>query len=131
VPSSLSGFAGNVFALPGELCVFLSSGIPHDKKPVPSSIADIRRTSHHTSGNTPPPKTKKASNPCKQLEAMVNINYLVELLAVCRALLVSPKSPLRAFLFGSIQRLNRTIVKGMERKFSPPERSRARGGLNI
>ncbi len=58
-PSSLSGSAGNVFALPGELGASLNDGTPQNNKPAPSSIADIRRTSPHTSGNKPRPKTKK------------------------------------------------------------------------
>jgi hypothetical protein len=57
-PSSLSESGGNAFAPPGELSVFLSYGIPHNNKPVPSSIADTRKTSPHTSGNTPQPKAK-------------------------------------------------------------------------
>jgi hypothetical protein len=57
-PSSLSGSAGNVFALPGELGSSLKYGIPHNNKPAPSSIADTRRTSNCTSGNKPPPKAK-------------------------------------------------------------------------
>jgi len=128
VPSSLSEFAGNAFALPGELCAFLNSGIPHYNKPVPSSIADIHRTSHHTSGNIPPPKTKKGLRPCKQSEAMVKIVNFVELPVVCGALLESPKLLLRAFPFWSIQKLNRIIIKGMKRKISPSSLQRARGG---
>ena len=57
-PCSLSGSAGNVSALPGELGPFLNDGIPHYNKPAPSNIADTRRTSHHTIGNTPQPKAK-------------------------------------------------------------------------
>jgi len=57
-PSSLSGSAGNVFALPGELCAFLKYDTPHHNKPAPSSIADTRRTLHHTRGNKPQPKAK-------------------------------------------------------------------------
>ena len=69
VPSSLSGSAGNVFALPGELDLFLNYGTPHYNKPAPSSIADTRRTSHHTSGNTPPPKTKKGLRPLQTVRS--------------------------------------------------------------
>jgi hypothetical protein len=57
---------------------------------------------------------------------MVNINYLVELLVVCRALPVSPKLPLRAFPFWSIQKPNRIIVKGMKRKISPSSLGRSK-----
>jgi len=61
-PSSLSRFAGNVVGLPGELGVFLNAGTPQNNKPALSSIADIHRNSPRNSGNTPQPKTKKASN---------------------------------------------------------------------
>jgi hypothetical protein len=60
-----------------------------------------------------------ASDPCKQSEAMVKITNFVELLIVCRALHVSPKLPLRAFLFLSLHKANTIIVKGMKRKIRP------------
>jgi hypothetical protein len=61
-PSSLSGSAGTVSALPGEPDVSLSGGTPQNNKLVPSSTADIHRNSSHTNGNKPQPKTKMASN---------------------------------------------------------------------
>jgi hypothetical protein len=57
-PSSLSAFAGNVFALPGELGLFLNDDTPQNNRPALSNIADIHRTFCHTSGNTPQPKAK-------------------------------------------------------------------------
>jgi len=127
-PSSLSGSAGTVSALLGELVLFLNDGTPQNNKPVPSSIDDIRRNSHRTSGNSPPPKTKKASNPCKQSEAMIKISKLVELPIVCGALLKGPKLPLRAFSFLSLQKADTIIVKQMKRKISPPFLRKARVG---
>ncbi len=50
---------------------------------------------------------------------MIKISKLVELPIVCGALLQSPKLPLRAFPFLSLQKANRIIVKGMKRKISP------------
>jgi len=86
--SSLSAFAGNVFALACELGPFLNAGTPHHNKLAPSSIADIHRTFCHTSGNTLPPKAKENGlRPCKQPEAMVKIINFVELPIVCGALL--------------------------------------------
>jgi hypothetical protein len=58
VPSSLSGFVGNVFALPGELDLFLNDGTPQNNKLVPSSIADRHRNLPHTSRNKPQPEAK-------------------------------------------------------------------------
>ena len=80
VPSSLSESAGNGFALPGELVLFPNGDTPQNNRPALSSIAGRRRNSLHTSGSTPPPKTKKASDPCNPSEAMIKINYPVELL---------------------------------------------------
>jgi hypothetical protein len=57
-PSSLSGSAGTVSALPGELDLFLNDGTPQNNKLVPSSIADRRRNSPYTSGNKPQPEAK-------------------------------------------------------------------------
>jgi hypothetical protein len=57
-PSSLSGSAGTVSALPGELDLFLNDGTPRNNKLVPSSIADTRRNSPYTSRNKPQPETK-------------------------------------------------------------------------
>jgi len=120
VPSSLSGSAGTVSALPGELDLSLNDDTPQNNKPALSSIADIRRTSPYTSGNKPPPKTKMASDPCKPSEAMIKISMLVELPTVCEALSQRPKWLLRAFPFLSLQKAHIIIVKGMRRKISPP-----------
>jgi hypothetical protein len=57
-PSSLSGSAGNVFVLPGDLYGFLKYRTPHNSRPAPSSIADTRRTLNHTTDNKPQPTTK-------------------------------------------------------------------------
>jgi len=130
VPSSLSGSAGTVSALPGELDLSLNDDTPQNNKPALSSIADIRRNSPYTTGNKPQPKTKMASDPCKQSEAMIKINKLFELPIVCEALLQSPKFPLRASPFLSLQKAHITIVKGMKRKISPSLLRRARGGAN-
>jgi len=48
-PSSLSVFAGTVFALPGEHILFLNGGIPPNNSSGLSSTADICRNSLHTS----------------------------------------------------------------------------------
>jgi hypothetical protein len=79
-PSSLSRSVGNASVLPGELGAFLKDGTPRNNRPALSSIADISRTPFRTTGSTPLPKTKKASDPCIPSEAMVKINYLLELL---------------------------------------------------
>jgi hypothetical protein len=60
-----------------------------------------------------------ASDPCKQSEAMVDLNYLVELPIVYGALLQSPKLPLRAFPLLSLQKPDMIIIKGVGRKISP------------
>jgi hypothetical protein len=57
-PSSLSGSAGTVSALPGELDLFLNDGTPQNNKPGLSSIVDIRRNSPYTSRNKPQPEAK-------------------------------------------------------------------------
>jgi hypothetical protein len=62
---------------------------------------------------------------------MIKISKLIELPIVCGALLKGPKLPLRAFSFLSPQKAITIIVKGMERKFSPPEKSGAKGGSSI
>jgi hypothetical protein len=86
--SSLSAFAGNVFALPCEFGPSLNGGTPRNNRLALSSIADIRRNSPHTSGNTLPPKAKENGlRPCKQPEAMVKIINFVELPIVCGVLL--------------------------------------------
>jgi len=79
-PSSLSRSAGNVSVLHGEPGVFLNGGTPQNNKLVPSSTVDISTTPFRTTGSTPLPKTKKASDPCIPSEAMVKVNYLLELL---------------------------------------------------
>ena len=118
-PSSLSGSAGTFSALSGGLVLSLNDGTPPNNRPGLSSIADRHRTSPYTNGNKPQPKTKMASDPCKQSEAMIKISKLFELPIVCEALLQSPKLPLRAFPFLSLQKAHITIVKGMKRKISP------------
>jgi hypothetical protein len=50
---------------------------------------------------------------------MVDLNHLVELLIICRALRVSPKFPLRAFPLLSLQKPDMIIIKGVGRKISP------------
>ena len=130
-PSSLSRSVGNASVLPGELGSFPNDGTPRNNKPAPSSIADIRRNSPYTSGNTPLPKTKMASNSCKPSEAMVKIINFVELPIVCGALLQSPELLLRAFPFWSVQNLNRIILKGMKRKISPSSRRKAEVGPKL
>jgi hypothetical protein len=57
-PFSLSGSAGNAFVLLGEPGVFLNNDTPQNNKPVPSSIADIRKNSPYTSDTEPQPETK-------------------------------------------------------------------------
>ncbi|RPJ11375.1 MAG: hypothetical protein EHM36_01545 [Deltaproteobacteria bacterium] len=87
-PSSLLGSAGNVFAILCELGPFLNDGTPRNNRLALSSIADIRRNSPHTNGNTLPPKAKENGlRSCKQPEAMVKIINFVELPIVCGALL--------------------------------------------
>jgi hypothetical protein len=56
--SSLSRSAGNVFALPGELDLFLNDDTPQNNKPALSGIADLRRNSPYTSDSKPRPKAK-------------------------------------------------------------------------
>jgi hypothetical protein len=87
-PSSLSGSAGTVSALPGELDLSLSDGTARNNKPGLSNTVDTRRNSSHTNGNKlrSGVKTKMASDPCKQSEAMVKIINFVELPIVCEAL---------------------------------------------
>jgi len=60
-----------------------------------------------------------ASNPCQQSEAMLKISKRVELPIVCEALLQSPKLPLRASPFLSLQKADMIIVNGMKGKISP------------
>ena len=76
-PSSLSGFAGNVFVLPCEPGAFLNVDTPQNNRPAFSSIADIRKNSPHTNGNKPRPKTKNGLRPCEQSEAMIEISKLL------------------------------------------------------
>jgi len=118
-PSSLSGSAGTVSALPGELDLFLNGGIPLYNKLVPSSTVGRRRIAFRNSGNRPHAKTKKAPDPCKPSEAMVKIINFVELPIVCGAHLQSPKLHSSGFPFLSLQKPNTSIVKGMKRKISP------------
>ena len=116
--SSLSGSAGTVSGLPGELVFSLNDGTPRNNKLVPSSIADIHRNSPYTDGNIPQPKAKWPPTPCKQSEAMIKISMLVELPAVCGALFQSPKLPLRAFPSLSLHKPHMIIVKGVRGKIS-------------
>jgi hypothetical protein len=98
-PSSLSKSLGNASVLPGELDAFLNGDMPPNNRPGLSSTADKHRISPYTNDSTPRSKTKMASDPCKQSEAMIKISKLFELPIVCEALLQSPKLPLRAFPF--------------------------------
>jgi hypothetical protein len=98
-PSSLSKSVGNASVLPGELGAFLNDDMPPNNRSGLSSTADRHKTSPYTNDSTPLSKTKMASDPCKQSEAMIKISKLVELPIVCEALLQSPKLPLRAFPF--------------------------------
>jgi hypothetical protein len=118
-PSSLSGSAGTVSALPGEPDVSLSGGTPQNNRPAFSSTADIHRNSSHTNGNKPQPKTKMASNPCKQSEAMVKIINFVELPIVCEALHPKPEVAPSGFPFLSLYKAQMIIVKGVGAKISP------------
>jgi hypothetical protein len=52
-PSSLSGSAGTVSALPGEPGVSLNGGTPRNNKPALSSTVDIRKNLPYTNDNKP------------------------------------------------------------------------------
>jgi len=119
-PSSPSDSAGTFSGLPDELCASLTSGISHYNKLGPSSIADISRTPFRTTGSTPLPKTKKASDPCIPSEAMVKINYLLELLDL-QSSSCKPEVAASGFPFDPPKKVDTTIVQGMKRKISPSD----------
>jgi hypothetical protein len=118
-PSSLSGSAGNVSALPGELDLSLSDGTARNNKLGPSSTVGIHRNSSHTNGNKPRPKTKMASDLCKPSEAMIKISKLFELPTVCEALHSKPEVAASGFPFLSLLKVHLIIVNGMKGKISP------------
>jgi len=120
-PSSLSGSAGTVFALPGELDLFLNGGTLPNNKPGLSSTVDTRRNSSRTNGNKlrSAVKTKKASDPCKLSEAMIKISKLFELPIVCEALHSKPEVAASGFPFLSLLKVHLLIVNGMRGKISP------------
>jgi len=120
-PSSLSDSAGTVSALPGEPDVSLSGGTPQNPAcgGIPSSTPDIHRNSSRTNGNKPQPKTKMASNPCKQSEAMVKISNLFKLPIVCEAFHSKPEVAPSGFPFLSLYKAQMIIIKGMAEKISP------------
>ena len=117
-PSFLFGFVDNVFALPGEPGVSLNDCTPRNNRLALSSIADISRTPFRTTGSTPLPKTKKASDPCIPSEAMVKINYLLELLDL-QSSSCKPEVAASGFPFDPPKKVDTTIVQGMKRKISP------------
>ena len=127
-PSSLSGSAGTVSALPGELCTSLNGDTAQNNKPGLSSTVGIHRNSSHTNGNKPRPKTKMASDPCKPSEAMIKISKLFELPIVCEALHSKPEVAPSGFPFLSLLKVHLIIVNGMRGKISPPFR-KGKGGL--
>jgi hypothetical protein len=61
-PSSLSEFAGTVFALPGEHGLFLNGGILPNNSSGLSSTADICRNSPHTSDTGSQPTNNMTSS---------------------------------------------------------------------
>ena len=130
VPSFLLGSVGTASALPGEPGLSLNDGIARNNRPGPSSTVGIHRNSSHTNGNKPRSgvKTKIASDPCKQSEAMVKISKLFELPIVCEALHSKPEVAPSGFLFLSLLKVHLIIVNGMRGKISPPSRE-GKGGL--
>jgi hypothetical protein len=110
-PSSPSGSAGTVSALPGEPGVSPNGGICPNNRPGLSSTAGIRRNSRRRSGNEPRPEAKRPPT-LQTVRSRDRNKWFVGLPIVPELFFKARSCSFGPFLFLSFQLFGESIKKG-------------------